>query len=250
MKVEGKNAVTELFGSNSKVEKLLVQQNMKQQFDNLLFLAKKRNVKVVFADKQVLDKESDVKNHQGIIAYINGYIYSSVDKMLEFAKNKNEEPFLVLIDEVSDPHNLGSIIRTCECAGVHGIIIPKNRACQVNDTVIKVSTGACFNMNIACVNNLNDCIKELKEQNIWVYSLEADGESIYQTDLTGATAIVVGSEGFGVSRLTKKLSDGILSLPMKGKINSLNASVAGGIAIYEVARQRVLKKWCLNQNNI
>lgn len=241
MKVEGKNAVAELFASNSKVEKLIVQQNLKQQLDDIVYLAKKRSVKVLFAPKDVLDRESTSKNHQGVIAFINGFVYGNVDDMFALARKRSEEPFLVLVDEVSDPHNLGSLIRTCECAGVHGIIIPKNRACQVNDTVIKVSTGACFNMNIACVNNLNDCIKDLKNRGVWVYSLEADGQSMYQTDLCGATAIVVGSEGFGVSKLTKKLSDGILSLPMQGKINSLNASVAGGIAIYEVLRQRTQK---------
>lgn len=241
MKVEGKNAVKELFASNSRVEKILIQQNLKQELDNIVYLAKRKNTKIIFAPKDVLDKESTAKNHQGVIAYINGYVYGSIEDMFNLAKKKNEQPFLVLVDEVSDPHNLGSLIRSCECAGVHGIIIPKNRACQVNDTVIKVSTGACFNMNIACVNNLNECIKELKERGVWVYSLEADGESMYSTDLTGSTALVVGSEGFGVSKLTKKLSDGILSLPMQGKINSLNASVAGGIAIYEVLRQRTLK---------
>ena len=241
MKVEGKNAVAELFASNSKIEKLLVQQNLKQELDNLVFQAKRKGVKLIFSPKEVLDKESTTKHHQGVIAYINGYVYGKIDEMFEVAKNRNENPFLVLVDEVSDPHNLGSLIRSCECAGVHGIIIPKNRACQVNDTVIKVSTGACFNMKIACVNNLNECIKVLKEKGVWVYSLEANGESMYTIDLTGIIALVVGSEGFGVSKLTKKLSDGVLSLPMHGKINSLNASVAGGIAIYEVVRQRLSK---------
>jgi 23S rRNA (guanosine2251-2'-O)-methyltransferase len=241
MKVEGKNAVLELFRSNSQVEKVLVQQNLKNELENIIDLAKRRSVKILFVPKDVLDRESTVKNHQGVIAFINGYVYGSVDDMFAVAKQKGEEPFLVLLSEIADPHNLGSIIRSAECAGVHGIIIPKNRACQVNDTVIKVSTGACFNVKIACVNNINDCIKDLKSRGVWVYSLEANGEDMYRTDLTGSTALVVGSEGFGVSALTKKLSDGILSLPMKGKINSLNASVAGGIAIYEVVRQREAK---------
>ena len=238
MKVEGKNAVTELLNSNSKAEKLLVQQSLKQELDGIVYLAKRKNTKVNFVPKEVLDKESSSKNHQGVIAYISGYVYSNIEEMFELASKRGESPFFVLVDEVNDPHNLGSLIRTCECAGVHGIIIPKNRACQVNDTVIKVSTGACFNVKIACVNNLNDCIRQLKQQGVWVYSLEANGENMYSVDLTGSTAIIVGSEGFGVSKLTKKLSDGILSLPMMGKINSLNASVAGGIAIYEVLRQR------------
>lgn len=241
MKVEGKNAVAELFASNSKIEKLLVQQNLKQELDNFIYQAKRKNIKLILCPKEVLDKESISKHHQGVIAYINGYVYGTVEDMFKLARQKNEQPFLVLVDEVADPHNLGSLIRSCECAGVHGIIIPKNRACQVNDTVIKVSTGACFNVKIACVNNLNDCIKDLKDKGVWVYSLEANGQNMYTTDLTGSVALVVGSEGFGVSKLTKKLSDGILSLPMQGKINSLNASVAGGIAIYEVLRQRISK---------
>lgn len=188
-----------------------------------------------------MDKESESKNHQGVIAFINNFNYSSVEDMLLLAKNKNEAPFLVLCDEIADPHNLGSLIRTAECAGAHGLIIPKNRACLVNSTVIKVSTGSVFNLKIACVNNINNCIRDLKKENVFVYSLEAGGENIYKSDLTGAIALVVGSEGFGVSTLTKKLSDGILSLPMKGKINSLNASVAGAIGIYEVVKQRLVK---------
>ena len=149
--------------------------------------------------------------------------------------------FLLLVDEVSDPHNLGAIIRSAECAGVHGIILPKNRSCQVNDTVIKVSTGACFNMRIAQVVNLNDCIRDLKKKNIFVYSMEADGNSIYKTNLKGNIAMVVGSEGFGVSKLTRQLSDEVISLPLNGKINSLNASNACAICLYEAVRQRMEK---------
>ena len=160
------------------------------------------------------------------------------DDILEYANLKDESPFILLVDEVTDPHNLGSIIRSAECSGVHGIIIPANRGVPVNETVIKVSTGAAYNMRIAKVTNINDAIRYLKKQNVWVYSMEADGESIYKTDFTGSVALVVGSEGFGVSRLTKEISDGVVSLPMKGKINSLNASVACGVCLYEVVRQR------------
>ena len=205
-------------------------------------MRKKKHVKISFVPKEALDRESTVKNHQGVIAVINGFKYSSLDDIVNFAKEKGEEPFILLCDEIADPHNLGSLIRTCECAGVHGMVIPKNRACQVNDTVIKVSTGACFNVKIACVTNLNDAIRWLKDKFINVYSLEANGSQIYDVDLTYPCALVVGSEGFGVSALTKKLSDGILSLPMHGKVNSLNASVAGALGVYEVVRQRAIKK--------
>lgn len=238
MKVEGKNAVFELFRSNTKIEKILIQQNQKEVLKNIIDLAKRKGVKTNFVPKEMLDRESQVKNHQGVIAYVSNYVYASVDEMFEVARQKNQQPFFVLIDQVADPHNLGSLIRTCECAGVHGIIIPKNRSCLVNETVIKVSTGACFNIKIACVTNLNDCIRKLKEQGVWIFSLEANGKSIYQTDLSVGLGLVIGSEGFGVSALTKKLSDEILSLPMFGKVNSLNASVAGGLGIYEVVRQR------------
>lgn len=238
MKVEGKNAVVELFRSNTQIEKILIERNAQNTLGDILSLAAKRRVRVQYLPKEVMDKESTVKNHQGVIAIVNGYKYASIDDILAVAKSKNQAPFILLCDGVEDPHNLGSIIRTCECAGVHGIIIPKNRACQVNDTVVKVSTGACFNMKIACVTNLNDAIRKLKELGIWVFGLEANGTEIYKTDLTMPSALVVGSEGFGMSNLSKKLCDGILSLPMHGKVNSLNASVASAIAIYEVVRQR------------
>ena len=238
MKVEGKNAVIELFRSNTKIDKIMIEVSAKNQLQNIIELASKKRVRLQLLPKEVLDRESDVKNHQGVIAFINGYQYSNLDEILKVANERQENPFIILCDGIEDPHNLGSIIRTCECAGVHGLVIQKNRACQVNDTVIKVSTGACFNIKIACVTNLNDAIRKLKDKGVWVFGLEANGSSIYNTNLTMPTALVVGSEGFGISNLTKKLCDEILSLPMKGKVNSLNASVAGGLAIYEVVRQR------------
>ncbi len=238
MKVEGKNAVIELFRSNTKIDKIMIETSAKNQLQNIIELASKKRIRLQFLTKEVLDRESDVKNHQGVIAFINGYQYSNLDEILKVANERQENPFIILCDGIEDPHNLGSIIRTCECAGVHGLVIQKNRACQVNDTVIKVSTGACFNIKIACVTNLNDAIRKLKDKGVWVFGLEANGNSIYNTNLTMPTALVVGSEGFGISNLTKKLCDEILSLPMKGKVNSLNASVAGGLAIYEVVRQR------------
>ena len=215
MKVEGKNAVVELFRSNTQIDKILIEKTAQNQLGEIIGLASKKHIKLQFVPKEAIDRESTVKNHQGVIAFVNGYQYSSVDEILNFAKKKNETPFILLCDGIADPHNLGSLIRTAECAGVHGIIIPKNRACQVNDTVIKVSTGACFNLNIACVTNLNDTIRYLKENGVWIFGLEANGSSIYQTDLTMPTALVVGSEGFGMSKLTTKLCDEILSLPMK-----------------------------------
>ena len=155
------------------------------------------------------------------------------------AEEKNEQPFIVLLDGIEDPHNFGAIIRSCECAGVHGIIIPKNRACQVNETVIRTSTGAITNMLIAKVTNLKDAIDELKAHDIWVYAAEADGEPIYDKNLKQNIAIVIGSEGFGTRKSILERCDGVLSLPLNGQVNSLNASVACGIVVFEVVRQRL-----------
>ena len=242
MKVEGKNAVVELFRSNTQIDKILIENSAQKSLGEIIGFAQKKHIRLQFLPKEAMDRESSAKNHQGVIAFVNGFKYADVDEMIDFANAQNQPPFLLLCDGIADPHNLGSIIRSAECAGVHGIIIPKNRACQVNDTVIKVSTGACFNVKIACVTNLNDAIRKLKEKGIWVFGLEANGTPIYQTDLTMPLALVVGSEGFGVSHLAQKLCDGILRFPMYGKVNSLNASVASGLAVYEVVRQRCLKK--------
>ena len=238
MKVEGKNAVLELFRSNTQIDKILIEQTAKNSLFDIISKAQKQRVKLLYLPKEALDRESTVKNHQGVIAFVSGYEYCDLDDIINYAKQKQQQPFILLCDGIEDPHNLGSLIRTCECAGVHGIVLPKNRSCQINETVIKVSTGACFNIKIARVTNLNDCIRKLKEKQIWVFGLEANGTEIYKTDLTMPVALVVGSEGFGMSELSKKLCDGILSLPMYGKVNSLNASIAGAIAVYEAVRQR------------
>ena len=240
MKIEGKNAVREILNSKLRIDKVLILKGA-TDLNDIVSQAKNKRIRVDFVDKQVLDRQSENGHHQGVLAYASDYNYCDVDDILKYAQNKNEDVFLLLVDEVSDPHNLGAIIRSAECAGVHGIILPKNRSCQVNDTVIKVSTGACFNMRIAQVVNLNDCIRDLKKKNIFVYSMEADGNSIYKTNLKGNIAMVVGSEGFGVSKLTRQLSDEVISLPLNGKINSLNASNACAICLYEAVRQRMEK---------
>lgn len=238
MKIEGKNAVYQVLNSKLTVNNLIVQEDLKEINQQIINLAASKHVQIQYLPKHLLDKRSDEGRHQGLIAYSEEFKYSEVEDMLEGARRAGKDVFLLLVDEVSDPHNLGSIIRSAECAGVDGIVIPKNRSCPVNDTVIKVSTGACFNVKIAMVTNLNDTIRELKKENIFIYSMEAGGRSVYQTDLRGNIAMIVGSEGFGVSSLTKKLSDEIISLPMFGEINSLNASVACGICLYEAVRQR------------
>ena len=239
MKLEGKNAVLEALNSDTTIDKLLIL-NGKDEFTNkIVDLCKQRDVRFRFVDRTVLNKESETSRHQGFIAYTSEFKYSSVEDILNVAKEKDEDEFVVILDSIEDPHNLGSIIRTAECAGVHGIIISKNRACPVNETVVRSSAGAVSHMKVARVTNINNTIKELKDKNIFVYGLEASSNSIYKTNLTGKIALVIGSEGFGISKLTTKLCDQIVSLPMQGEVGSLNASVAGALGIYEALKQRM-----------
>ena len=235
MKIEGKNAVRECINSGKTIEKIMMQNGIDAK--DILSLAKERGIKVQFVSKPALDDLSVTKKHQGIIALTTDFVYSSINDILNLAKSKNEDAFILLLDGVEDPHNLGSILRAAECAGVHGIIIPKDRAVGVNETVVKVSAGASERVKVAKVTNLNRAIEELKQQNIFVYTADMDGDNMYRTNLRGNIALIVGSEGFGVSKLTKKLADGVISIPMYGKINSLNASVSSGLVVYEVVRQ-------------
>lgn len=239
MIVEGKNPIKELLVSGATINKLYVQNNLRDGLSNqIIKLAKDTKVRIDFVSKEFLDRKSEQKRHQGFICDTVEFKYCEIQDILNFAQEKNEAPFIVVLDGIEDPHNLGAIIRTCECAGVHGIIIPNRRACQVNDTVMKTSAGATANMKIATVVNINNALEELKKNGVWVYGLELGGQDLYKTKLTGSIALVVGSEGFGISRLVKENCDEIVSLPQNGKINSLNASVACGIAVYEILKQR------------
>lgn len=179
-----------------------------------------------------MERAAEGAAHQGCIGYCTDFEYSDIDDILEFAEGSGTPPFIVILDGVEDPHNFGSILRSCECGGVHGVIIGKNRQVPVNDTVIKVAEGAAEYVKVARVTNVNDAVRRLKERGVWVYALDASGEDIYESDLSGPTALIVGAEGKGVSRLTRELADGMLSIPMRGKINSLNASVAAALGIY------------------
>ena len=190
-------------------------------------------------DRAKLDQMSESHNHQGVIAIVPPYEYCDVDEILEYAKSKNESPFILILDGIEDPHNLGSIIRTAECSGVHGIIIPKRRSVQVNATVNKTSAGAAQYVKVARVNNLTETIKYLKENDVWIYGTDIEGKCYYnEQKYNGGVAIVIGSEGFGMSRLVKENCDFLVKIPMVGKINSLNASVSAGILMYEVFNQR------------
>ena len=238
MLIEGKNAVISALNSDITINKLLIDKNFQTRNDEIINLAKSKKVKFEFLSRQILDKKSKTQHHQGYILECVDFSYCDIDDILNKAKNLSENPFIVLLDGIEDPHNFGAIIRSCECAGVHGIIIPKYRQVQVNETVIKTSAGAISNMLIARVTNLKDAIKKLQENDIWVYATDAQGQDIYQTKIQKNVAIVIGSEGFGVRKTVKEKCDATLSLEMKGKINSLNASVACGVFLFEVLRQR------------
>lgn len=238
--VEGRNAVLELLESGRDINKILVAKGEKHgSIYKILTMAKERKVIITEVERNKLNQIAQTPNHQGVIAIVPPFNYCDVEDILELAKQKNERPFILILDGIEDPHNLGSIIRTAETAGVHGVIIPKRRAASVNSTVSKVSAGAVEYMKIARVNNINETMRYLKEQGIWICGTDMDTEVIYtKQDYRMPLAIVIGSEGFGMSRLVKENCDFLVKIPMKGKITSLNASVSAGIIMYEVLRQR------------
>ncbi|CDE96914.1 rRNA methylase putative group 3 [Clostridium sp. CAG:567] len=238
--VEGRNAVLELLESGRDINKILVANGEKHgSIHKILAIAKERKIIVTEIEKNKLNQIAQTPNNQGVIAIVPPYDYCEVEDILDEAKRKNEKPFILILDGIEDPHNLGSIIRTAETAGVHGIIIPKRRAASVNSTVSKVSAGAVEYMKIARVNNINETIRYLKEQDVWICGTDMDTDTIYtKQDYKMPIAIVIGSEGFGMSRLVKENCDFLVKIPMKGKITSLNASVSAGIIMYEVVRKR------------
>ena len=232
MKIEGRNSVLEALKSDTVTVNTLMCE--KGVANTIVALARQKGVKISFVDKAVLDKASVDGRHQGYIADVTDYEYCELEDILANA----ESPFIVVLDGINDPHNFGSIIRVAECAGVDGIVIGRNRQVAVTDTVVRSSAGAVSHVKIARVTNVNNAIKQLQDNGVWVYALDMDGDEITTTNLKGSVAVVVGSEGDGISAYTKKLCDGVVSLKLKGKVNSLNASVACGIALYEVVRQR------------
>lgn len=237
MKIKGRNAIREALASDTNILKILASNNCKDKvFSDIINTAKRKGVKVQFVDPRALDREAE--NNQGLIAYTSDFQYSSVEDILAVAREKGKDHFILILDGIEDPHNFGSIIRVAECLGVDGIIISKNRACPVTDVVAKVSAGAIEHMKIAKVTNINTEIERLKEKNIWVYACELGGEDLDTANLDGNIAIVMGSEGSGVSALTRKLCDGVVTMQMYGKVNSLNVSVATGIVLYEAVRKR------------
>lgn len=241
-KIEGRNAVLEAFRSGKTVDKLYIQEGLRDGvISSILREAKKRDVIVSFVSKDKLDMMSSDKKHQGVIALCSAYEYADIEDIFAKAEEKGEDPFVFILDEIEDPHNLGAIIRTANLCGAHGVIIPKRRAAGLTSTVVKASAGAINYTPVAKVTNISKTIEELKERGMWFACADMGGTPMYDCNLTGSIGIVIGNEGNGVSRLVKENCDYIVSIPMKGDIDSLNASVAAGVLAYEVVRQRIGK---------
>ncbi|MDD6733709.1 MAG: 23S rRNA (guanosine(2251)-2'-O)-methyltransferase RlmB [Lachnospiraceae bacterium] len=237
--IEGRNAVMEAFRSGKSIDKLFVLDGC--QDGPVLSIkreAKKQDTIIRYVDKERLDQMSETGKHQGVIAYAAAYDYAEVEDIMKLAKESNEDPFIFILDNIEDPHNLGAMIRTAHQAGAHGVIIPKNRAAGLTATVARTSAGALNYIPVAKVTNISKTIEDLKKEGLWFVVADMDGTTMYDLNLTGPIGLVIGSEGDGVSRLVKEKCDFVASIPMKGKIDSLNASVAAGVLAYEILRQR------------
>lgn len=241
--IEGRNSVLELLETGKDINKIFVTRGEKHgSINKILAIAKERRIIVVEKDKRQMDEMAQETNYQGVIAIVPPFEYVEIENILNTAKEKQEDPFVLILDGIEDPHNLGSIIRTAETAGVHGIIIPKRRSASVNSTVNKTSAGAVEHMNIARVTNISDAIDKLKQAGLWICGTDINAERYYYNqDLTGPLGIVIGNEGKGISEKVKKNCDFNVRIPMKGKVTSLNAAVSTGIIVYEAVKQRVVK---------
>lgn len=237
--LEGRNAILEALRNGRDMEKLMVIKGSAEgTIKRIMAQASKKGVVIQEVSRQKLDELSQTKNHQGVIAVVSAHNYATVEEILEYAQSKGEPPFIVILDGITDPHNLGAIIRSAECAGAHGVIIPKHRSVGLNATVGKTSAGAIEYMPVARVTNIVKTMEQLKKQGLWFACADMKGLDYFDTDMKGAIGVVIGSEGDGVSRLVKENCDFTVAIPMYGKIASLNASVAAGLLLYEVVRQR------------
>ena len=239
--VEGRNSVLELLESGKDINKIYVTKGEKHgSINKIISIAKEKRVIIVEKDKRQMEEMAGTKNYQGVIAIVPPFEYCEIEDILQEAKKKQEEPFVLILDGIEDPHNLGSIIRTAETAGVHGVIIPKRRAASVNSTVNKSSAGAVEHMKIARVTNISDAIEKLKQAGLWICGTDINTKTYYYNqDLTGPLGIVIGNEGSGMSEKVRKNCDFLVKIPMQGKVTSLNASVSTGIVVYEVVKQRL-----------
>ena len=242
-KILGRNPVLEAIRSGRNIDKILVKKGKYEgSIVPIIKKAKDAGIIIQEVDKAKLDRISEGENHQGVIAYVSAYEYVSVKDILDRAAKKDEPPFVIICDKITDPHNLGAILRTANCVGAHGVIIPKRGSVGVNSTVVKTSAGAAEYTPVAKVTNIASTIDELKKSGMWIAAADMDGEEMYKVDLKGSLGIVIGSEGEGIGRLVKEKCDFIASIPMSGEINSLNASVAAAVLMYEALRQRISQK--------
>lgn len=243
-KIEGRNAVIELLKSEKPINKIYILKGERQgSINEIIKLAKRNKNVIVEVDKNKLDALSETKHHQGVIAFVSPVEYKELDDIFALAEERKEDPFIIIADEIEDPHNLGALIRSAECAGCHGVLIPKRRAVGVTEIVVKTSVGATQYVPVVRVNNINETIRALKDRGVWVVGTDGNADKLYyEQDLTGPIAIIIGSEGRGMNSLTMKNCDYLVKIPMMGKITSLNASVSGGIVMFEALKQRINKK--------
>ena len=238
----GRNPVIEALKEGAEIEKIYIARGGTGSVDKIKALARDNGVRYDFIDRTLLDKMAHGEKHQGVIAEVSAYEYADMDDIFVRAESSGEAPFVIILDEIEDPHNLGAIIRTAECAGAHGVIIPKRRACGLTSAAAKAAAGALATMPVVRVTNITNAIEELKGKGLWIAACDMDGDTYYEADLSGAIGIVIGNEGKGISRLVKEHCDFTVSIPLMGKINSLNASNAAAIIMYEVRRRRTLGK--------
>ncbi len=241
--IEGRNPIIEALKADRNIKKILIADRTRNKSINkIIKLAKKMNIQIEYLHRSKLDSISQTQSHQGVIALAEAYKYKTLDYIFNYAKKKNENPFIIILDEIKDPHNLGSIMRTAECAGAHGIIIPKRRAAGVTPVVLKTSAGAIEYLPVVQVSNIANTIDILKEKGLWIYGADMQGEKYYyEQSLKGAIGLVIGSEGKGMRRLVKEKCDFLIKIPMKGRVSSLNASVAASILMYEILKQRSIE---------
>ncbi len=240
--IEGRNPVIEAIKNDREIDKLMIANGAKEgSIKKIIAMAKEKNIVIQYVDKHKLDEISTSHAHQGVIASVSEYEYYELDELIKSVTEKGEDPFFIILDEITDPHNLGSIIRTADAVGAHGVIIPKRRSVHITPTVVKASAGAVEYVPVCKVTNIVNTIKTLKEHGLWIAAADMDGQTFYEQNLTGPIGLVIGSEGFGISRLVKKNCDFTVKMPMVGNVTSLNASVAGSILLYEIFKQRMGK---------
>ena len=236
--ITGRNAVLEALKSDREIEKLIVAKGAEGSIRKITGMAKDKKIPIQYREKAALDRIAGRNSHQGVIAQVSEYTYCTLDDILRRAEERGEDPFIMILDGLEDPHNLGAVMRTAECCGAHGIVIPKRRSAGITETVAKASAGAVEYILCARVSNIGQAVDQLKERGMWVAACDMGGKAYTEQDLTGSLAVVIGSEGTGISRLVREKCDFVVSIPMKGKITSLNASNAAAILMYEVVRQR------------